>query len=91
MQGNNKFLVVVFIHVIYNGNMNKVAGIGIVVVAIAVIIVISVSFGDDKPRGTITQIGNTFVESTNEFTEDETDEGNDYSITLKEVIGVKVP
>ena len=90
MQGNNKFLVVVFIHVIYNGNMNKVAGVGIVVVAIAVIIVIAVSFGD-KPEGTITQVGNTFVESSNEFAEDETDEGNDYSITLKEVIGVKVP
>lgn len=68
--------------------MNKVVGIVIAVVAIAVIIVAAMSFSND-PNTTITQVGPFLVESSQEISKIETDNGTDYTIVLTESIGVK--
>ena len=96
MQGNNKFLVVVFIQVFYNYHMNKVAGIGIAVVVIAVIIVAAMSFNDDSGTTgttgtTVTQTGPFTVESSQEISQEETDNGTDHYVVLTEKIGIKAP
>ncbi len=93
MQGNNKFLVVVFIQVFHNYNMNKVAGIGIAVVVIAVIIVAAMSFNNDSDTTgtTVTQTGPFTVESSQEISQEETDNGTDHYVVLTEKIGIKAP
>ena len=70
--------------------MNKVVGIGIVVVVIAVIIGTIMSFSNDS--GTTTNDGGFPTgPSTNEYSEEESVNGTDHSITLYEKIGVKTP
>lgn len=73
--------------------LNKVVGIGIVVVVIAVIIGAVMSFSNDSvtPGTTVTQVGPFTVESSNEYSEEESVNGTDHSIILYEKIGVKTP
>lgn len=70
--------------------MNKVAGIGIGVVVIAVIIVAAMSFSNDSGT-TVTQVGPFTVESSQEYSEEETVNGTSHSILLIEKIGVRSP
>ena len=91
MQVNNKFLFVVFIQVFHNYNMNKVVGMGIAVVVIAVIIVAAMSFNNDSGTTgtTVTQTGPFTVESSQEISQEETDNGIDHYVVLTEKIGIK--
>jgi len=70
--------------------MNKVVGIGIVVVVIAVIIVAAMSFSNDSDT-VVTQVGPFTIESSQEYSQEQTANGTDHSILLTEKIGVKAP
>ena len=65
-------------------------GIGIAVVVIAVIIVAVMSFSDDSDT-TVTQVGPFTVESSQEYSEEETASGTSHSIILTEKVGIKTP
>ena len=70
--------------------MNKVAGIGIVVIVIAVIIVGAMSFSNDSDT-IVTQVGPFTVESSQEYSKEETASGINHSIVLTEKLGIKTP
>ena len=70
--------------------MNKIVGIGIVVVVIALIIVGAMSFSNDSDT-TVTQVGPFTVESSQEYSEEQTANGTNHSIVLTEKLGIKTP
>ena len=65
-----------------------VAGTGI-----AVIIVAAMSFNNDSGTTgtTVTEVGPFTVESSQEISQEETDNGTDHYVVLSEKIGIKAP